>query len=45
LAAAVDGAVGAQQTADTHHAPMATSGLSADELAAVTSMFTREGAP
>ncbi|KUI07905.1 non-ribosomal peptide synthetase [Mycolicibacterium acapulense] len=46
LAAKVDG--GAEtETPDVHHEPMAASGLSADELAAVTSMWSasQEGAP
>jgi mycobactin peptide synthetase MbtE len=45
LAAAVDArAAGSAESSDSagdvHHAPMTTSGLSADELAAVTAMFT-----
>ncbi|WP_099039433.1 non-ribosomal peptide synthetase [Mycobacterium neglectum] len=47
LAATIDDADGAPQAADVRHEPMAASGLSPDELAAVTSMFTsaRDGAP
>jgi mycobactin peptide synthetase MbtE len=47
LAAAVDEKGGAPETADIRHEPMAASGLSPDELAAVTSMFTssHNGAP
>ena len=47
LAATVDEAGSAPETADVRHEPMAASGLSPDELAAVTSMFTssRDGAP
>ncbi|MEO3761121.1 amino acid adenylation domain-containing protein [Mycobacterium sp. B14F4] len=40
LAATVDEAGGAPATPDTHHEPMAASGLSADELAAVASMWS-----
>ena len=45
LAAAVDakGGVGARE-ADTHHAPMAASGLSPDELAALTAGWGQHGA-
>ena len=39
LAATVDNADSVPEDADAHHEPMAASGLSADELAAVTSMF------
>nr|WP_305071294.1 non-ribosomal peptide synthetase [Mycobacterium sp. IDR2000157661] len=40
LAATVDEAPRAHSTPDTRHEPMAASGLSADELAAVTSMWS-----
>jgi mycobactin peptide synthetase MbtE len=39
LAATVDKADSVLEDSDAHHEPMAASGLSADELAAVTSMF------
>ncbi|WP_235852754.1 phosphopantetheine-binding protein, partial [Mycobacterium interjectum] len=40
LAAALDAKPGAETGShDTHHAPMSTSGLSADELAALTSSW------
>jgi mycobactin peptide synthetase MbtE len=44
LAAAVDanGGSGTATTVDTHHAPMAASGLSADELAALTAGWGQE---
>ncbi len=47
LAAAVDGADNLPDGGDTHHEPMTASGLSADELAAVTSLWTasQDGAP
>lgn len=47
LAATIDDAGSAPQAADIRHEPMAASGLSPGELAAVTSMFTtsRDGAP
>jgi mycobactin peptide synthetase MbtE len=47
LAAAVDGAGEAVDDGDTHHEPMTASGLSADELAAVTALWTssQDGAP
>ncbi|BBY83018.1 amino acid adenylation domain-containing protein [Mycolicibacterium pulveris] len=47
LAAKVDEAGDTAPDADTHHEPMSTSGLSPEELAAVTSMWTasRDGAP
>ncbi len=50
LAEILDDADASAQTADVHHEPMAASGLSADELAAVTSMFSswlasQDGAP
>ena len=47
LAATVDNADSAPEDADAHHEPMAASGLSADELAAVTSMFaaSQDGEP
>jgi len=43
----VDAAGGPPETGDTHHAPMAVSGLSADELASVTAGWgsTQEGSP
>lgn len=46
LAAAIDEKGSAPETADVRHEPMAASGLSPDELAAVTSMFnsSRDGA-
>ena len=46
LAAAVDEAGSAPETVDVRHEPMGASGLSSDELAAVTSMFnsSRNGA-
>lgn len=40
LAARVDDAGDAPDDGDTHHEPMTASGLSADELAAVTSLWT-----
>jgi mycobactin peptide synthetase MbtE len=40
LAAAVDDAGDAPKDVDTHHEPMTASGLSPDELAAVTSLWT-----
>ncbi|HEX9834711.1 MAG TPA: condensation domain-containing protein, partial [Mycobacterium sp.] len=43
LAATVDDADAAPQNADAHHEPMAASGLSADELAAVTALFSSTG--
>ncbi|KUI34476.1 non-ribosomal peptide synthetase [Mycobacterium sp. IS-1590] len=48
LAAKVDAGTDTEtETPDVHHEPMAASGLSADELAAVTSMWSasQEGAP
>ncbi|KUH95903.1 non-ribosomal peptide synthetase [Mycobacterium sp. IS-1556] len=47
LASVVDEAGSGTDTPDTHHEPMAASGLSADELAAVTSMWSasQDGAP
>ena len=47
LAARVDDAGGETETPDIRHAPMAASGLSADELAAVTSMWSasQDGTP
>jgi mycobactin peptide synthetase MbtE len=47
LAAAVDGAGAAVDDGDTRHEPMTASGLSADELAAVTALWTssQDGAP
>ncbi|WP_085148765.1 MULTISPECIES: non-ribosomal peptide synthetase [Mycolicibacterium] len=48
LAAAVDAAADSGSTSgDTHHAPMAASGLSADELAALTAGWgqTQDGTP
>jgi mycobactin peptide synthetase MbtE len=47
LAAAVDDADDAPEGGDTHHEPMTASGLSADELAALTSLWTasHDGAP
>ena len=47
LAAAVDAAGGPASTTDTHHAPMAVSGLSADELASLTAGWatTQDPAP
>ena len=47
LAAKVDQAADTPQAVDTRHEPMSTSGLSPDELAAVTSMWSasRDGAP
>jgi mycobactin peptide synthetase MbtE len=47
LAAAVDDAGEAAEDGDTHHEPMTASGLSADELAAVTALWTssQDGAP
>ena len=46
LAATVDNAgASARRSADTHHEPMAASGLSADELAAVTALFSSTGSP
>ncbi|MGV0799015.1 phosphopantetheine-binding protein, partial [Mycolicibacterium elephantis] len=47
LAAKVDEAGETAPDTDTRHEPMSTSGLSPDELAAVTSMWTasRDGAP
>ena len=47
LAAAVDNTDGESESADAHHEPMAASGLSDDELAAVTEMFSasQDGAP
>jgi mycobactin peptide synthetase MbtE len=46
LAAAVDAAGASSDDGDTHHDPMTTSGLSADELGALTSLWTaqRDGA-
>ena len=46
LAAKVDAAAGSEAP-DVRHEPMAASGLSPDELAAVTSMWSasQEGAP
>lgn len=46
LAATIDAGGSAPETADIRHEPMAASGLSPDELTAVTSMFnsSREGA-
>ena len=43
LAATVDNAGASAQSADSHHEPMAASGLSADELAAVTALFSSAG--
>jgi mycobactin peptide synthetase MbtE len=43
LAATVDNAEAAPQDSDAHHEPMAASGLSADELAAVTALFSSTG--
>ena len=47
LAVTVDNADSTPEDADAHHEPMAASGLSADELAAVTSMFaaSQDGEP
>ncbi|MGE2723944.1 amino acid adenylation domain-containing protein [Mycolicibacterium pulveris] len=47
LAAKVDEAAETPRAGDTRHEPMSTSGLSPDELAAVTSMWSasRDGAP
>jgi mycobactin peptide synthetase MbtE len=47
LATTIDAADSAPESADIRHEPMAASGLSPDELAAVTSMFAaaREGSP
>ncbi len=44
LAAAVDAKAGSgtAPTTDTHHEPMAASGLSADELAALTAGWGQE---
>ncbi|AEV74823.1 amino acid adenylation enzyme/thioester reductase family protein [Mycolicibacterium rhodesiae NBB3] len=44
LAATVDAADSDSQNADAHHDPMAASGLSDDELAAVTAWFSSTGA-
>jgi mycobactin peptide synthetase MbtE len=46
LAATIDAVGSVPETADIRHEPMAASGLSPDELAAVTSMFnsSRDGA-
>jgi mycobactin peptide synthetase MbtE len=43
LAATVDNADGESQSADAHHDPMAASGLSDDELAAVSAWFSTTG--
>lgn len=47
LAERADDAGAGSETPDVHHQPMAASGLSADELAAVTSMWSasQDGAP
>ena len=47
LAATVDDADTESQSADAHHDPMSASGLSDDELAAVSAMFSasQDGAP
>ncbi|MCV7039735.1 non-ribosomal peptide synthetase [Mycolicibacterium moriokaense] len=47
LAATVDNADAGPAIGDTHHEPMATSGLTADELASVTALFSasRHGEP
>ncbi|MHA3020805.1 amino acid adenylation domain-containing protein [Mycobacterium sp. BMJ-28] len=41
LAAALDAKAGQARAEDTHHAPMAASGLSADELAGLTAAWTQ----
>jgi mycobactin peptide synthetase MbtE len=43
LAAVVDSGMGVGQDTDTHYEPMAASGLSRDELAAVTALFAGGG--